>query len=748
MMYLVRFIFLFTLIVYAVWSNAEQSLLKIDSKCKIWWAGSTYKIMRDSPVPERKGKVVLWSAKNETESFQLILAPLEKLEDISISVSGFQGKDRASISSENIVIRNVEYVHVTKPSGELHKPGWYPDPLPLYEKPFDADAGRNTPVWFTVKVPQNAAAGEYSAQIRLEAANWEATVPMELNVWDFSLPEAPFMRSGFGLSSGKIKQYHNLENKEELMQVLDQYYRTFKDFRISPQSFYDQYPIKRDVKGVWWNGGTFDPDTVFEGKYAYQVIGGRAGTPADLIKIEPGKPYWVKWWAKTLKDGQQYVVTIRSYRADRKPIDGHVQGMFYNGSTQWHQDSLFLDPARLFADEGLVLFHPIPKDAAYVSVQLYPDREKEGTTWFDKIQFMDEEDGINLLPKGDFEQDINDLSLELDFSEFDEGAHKYLDGFGFTGFRVEVSGLKPGPYYGQKTGWFNGFINGTAEYEKLMGLYLGQFQDHLEANGWLGKEYLYWQDEPKQKDYDFVREGMKTIHRLAPKLTRFITENNPGPEIMDVTEIGCPVFCKVDPQKVEEWSEKGRQFWSYLMCWPKNPHLNLFIDADSINLRMWLWMSFKYHFTGILVWTSSEWDSNDCLPSGEVQNIWEDPMTYRWGCPFGMSTEFGNGDGMFFYPPNKDPNHDKTKYLSGPVPSLRLEILREGMDDYDYMIMLENCIKEAGPDQKKWAEQARKILDFGKEVFVNDTEYSKDPQILMNYRQQMGNLLEQFYRNK
>jgi hypothetical protein len=369
--------------------------------------------------------------------------------------------------------------------------------------------------------------------------------------------------------------------------------------------------------------------------------------------------------------------------------------------------------------------------------------------WVDNFQFVDLKSGENLLPEGDFEQDINELKMELDFSEFDIAARKYLDGLGFNGFRTRFSGLRSGPYMGKKTGWFNGFINGTPEYEKLTGLYFKGFQDHLEANGWLGKEYFYWVDEPKHEEYDFVREGMQTIHKGGPKLTRFITENNPGPKIMDVTEIGCLVFYKVDYEDVKGWIEKGRQFWSYLMCWPKEPHVNLFIDSHAINLRIWLWMSYKYNLTGILIWKINHWNgAQDAAPDGILQNIWEDPMSYKsgHGTPYGSAPEFGNGDGMFFYPPNGDPNNDKIKYLSGPIPSLRLEILREGLDDYDYMRILENCIKKAHRNQIRLVRKAKKVMNFGSDVFSSDTEYTKNPEVLMRYREQIGNLIEEFYQ--
>jgi hypothetical protein len=756
---LLRLLFLPVLVFTFFSANARVDgyLLNNDKSCKIWWAESTYKIMRDDPAPQKKGNIVIHSARNEYEGFQLVLSPEIDIDNISITISDFSQKSGSLIAANNVSIRNVEYVHIKKPSGIHHSEGWFPDPLPLYQGPISIVAGVNTPIWFTVKIPLDALAGTYSAKISLKSATWEMSIPVELEVWDFALPDVPYMRSAFGLYSGLIEQYHNLDNTEELKQVLDQYYQSFKEYRISPQHFNDQYQITKEVKGAWWNGGTFDPDTVFSGKYSYQITdknrnGNVAGTCADLIPINPEKPYWIKWHAKTLKNKQQYFVSVKSYTPDKKLIPWQLQGMYYSGSTHWRKDSLFLDPVNPIIYEGMVLSRPIPKEARYISVQLYavmPDEggAEQGTVWFDEVQCIDIKTGENLLPKGNFEQDINDLEIEIDYSEFDIAARKYLDEFKFTGFRLKIGELRPGSYFGRKTGWFDGFIHGTPEYDKLIKLYLGSLQDHLETNGWLGKEYLYWIDEPKHDDYEFVREGMVTIHEAAPKLTRLITENNPGPEIMDVTDIGCPVLAKFDPEASKEWISKGRQMWSYLMAWPKAPHLNLFIDSDAIDMRMWLWMSYRYNLTGILVWNSNSWNKEGCSPSGVLQNVWEDPMSYMdgHGLPVGAAVEHGNGDGMFFYHPNRNPNTDKTKYICGPVPSIRLEILREGIDDYDYMKLLEKSIENAQPNQQVLVKKAKQLLRFGDEVFVNDKEYTKNTKVLMNYRKQMGVLLEKFH---
>ena len=238
-MHLLRIVFLLIFIATVFRGNAEKLLLHTDDICKVWWTGSTSKIMWDDPAPRKKSKISIRSARNETESFQVILMPFEKLENVSVTVSDFRNIDGSILPSGNIVVRNVEYVHVTKPSGKQHKAGWYPDPLPRCDKPFTVEAGINTPVFFTVKIPGNKAPGKYTAEIRLKSTSWEFSIPVELNVWDFELPEIPFMRSGFGLSSGPVRQYHNLDNREELTQVMDKYYQSFKDYKISPYGSYD-----------------------------------------------------------------------------------------------------------------------------------------------------------------------------------------------------------------------------------------------------------------------------------------------------------------------------------------------------------------------------------------------------------------------------------------------------------------------------------------------------------------------------
>lgn len=341
------------------------------------------------------------------------------------------------------------------------------------------------------------------------------------------------------------------------------------------------------------------------------------------------------------------------------------------------------------------------------------------------------------------------------FARASSGDHPYTvliqcynaEGELLPAFDLRLEGFPRGSFYRQEEGILGGFRQGTPEYERLFSQYLKLVENHLAEHGWLGKEYIYWFDEPNPEHYPFVRQGMELIRRAAPRLTRFITENQPGPDIMDVSEISCTIFHRVNPEVVASLIPQGREFWSYLCTGPKAPWVTLFIDHPAINLRIWTWMSFQFGLKGILVWRATYWNSPTVFPPERVQNPWEDPMAYThgYGTAYGKGLYWGNGDGRFLYPPNKNPNLDKTKYLKGPVNSIRWEILREGIEDYEYLWLLEAAVKNAAPQKNELAERGKKLLRIPETIFKSGQEYTKDARVLLNHRRKVGEILEEFY---
>ncbi|MCK4991471.1 MAG: hypothetical protein KAS29_13325, partial [Bacteroidales bacterium] len=245
-------------------------MINADRTCSVWWAEGAYKVMRDAPLPSRKDNhIQMGSAKNEYESFIVVLKPTRRMENFRIAASELTDGQGNTIGGENITIRKVEYVQVTIPTDSYGFPGWWPDPLPVYDKPETIFPKENQPFWITIKVPASAKAGNYSGKIALSSGGWNLTVPIKLQVWDFILPKSPSMRSSFGMNMKSVKEYENIRTLEDEKKVFDYYMESFRDYKISPYNPFEYSPIKEDITGVAWEGGFFDSEVKYAGTYSY-----------------------------------------------------------------------------------------------------------------------------------------------------------------------------------------------------------------------------------------------------------------------------------------------------------------------------------------------------------------------------------------------------------------------------------------------------------------------------------------------
>jgi hypothetical protein len=514
----------------------------------------------------------------------------------------------------------------------------------------------------------------------------------------------------------------------------------FRKYKIAPYYPHALYPIKESVTGVEWTGGYFDSKVKKTGRYSYRVEDNEvslsiSATTAGLVKVKSGKEYILEWEAKTDIDDSQFMILVEGFDREGDLLVFENRMGEYTGGLKWKKYSFKLGVAE--------------NDVSQYKISMFPafrtsTGEKTGIAWFDNMVLKELGDPHNLLTQGDFEVDTEMIDIALDFSEFDIAATRYLDLFGFNSFRLDLKGLGSGTYYSRKEGDFAGFSQGTPEYNLLMNRYLELINSHLENNGWVDKVYIYWFDEPDHRDYPFVREGMNTIKKSAPAISTFLTENNPGPDILDVTDISCTIWNRIDPVKAIALQEAGHEYWSYLCTAPKYPWLSEFIDHDAINLRMWLWGSFKYDLDGILIWSTNYWTSREASPVGYLQNPWEEPASFvqGYGWPYGKQTNWGNGDGRFFYPPNRDPNGDKSPYFSGPIPSIRLEFLRQGIEDFEYLTILKKMVELYGSDQSTIITEAKKLLEIPSVIFKDGKTYTKDPIVVLEYRDRVAGMIE------
>jgi hypothetical protein len=174
------------------------------------------------------------------------------------------------------------------------------------------------------------------------------------------------------------------------------------------------------------------------------------------------------------------------------------------------------------------------------------------------------------------------------------------------------------------------------------------------------------------------------------------------------------------------------------VCWwcvaggPPHPYRTNFIAYPAIDHRILHWMNWKYGVTGVLYWSTMYWQDNP----------WTMPMSYTPD----RTGKWGNGDGHLLYPAQRDKASSYIK--SGPVDSIRWEMIREGVEDYDYLYMLKEAVEKASSDPKKAKAVAvgRKALAEADSLVRSRTDYEKNPQKLHAVRNQVGEALDALTR--
>lgn len=221
----------------------------------IWWCESGWKIGRNRGAPHKTsgspGPIRISCARGEYESAQVVLTTLTEGKLLSATAE-FLPSD-GSPAAVSVSFYEVAYVPVITPTDSSTTRGLYPDPLPPLKTPLKLAARNNQPLWITVKVHEQATAGNYNGHIILKTSFGEFKLPVVLTIYDFTLPKESHLRSAFGLSTYLINRYHGLQRQEDKELVYEKYLKNFAEHRISPYSFFDYHPIKITFSGEGTN---------------------------------------------------------------------------------------------------------------------------------------------------------------------------------------------------------------------------------------------------------------------------------------------------------------------------------------------------------------------------------------------------------------------------------------------------------------------------------------------------------------
>lgn len=315
----------------------------------------------------------IFGAKNEIVNFSLILeSPNIKSEDVQVLFEVLLGPGGKIISSEAVenndffdwTERNIElfYIRYLEIKGlsafmsgqydQRHLPktlqapydqygiatgGWYERPnhnklypeiaVPLeLEQGFDIPAGENQAIWADIYIPKNSSPGLYYGSITIQTETDEQTVPVELEVLDFVLPDTPTSKTMLVVGGGDINERYLGEKwpsgvKEVLAEeIQDKHFQLAHRHKISLIGSGDHYSEDRPndawiprLDGTLFTAknGYAGPGTgVGNGVYAIGIYGSWQWKGEGKASMHQHANGWETWFQEYFPDVEHFIYLI------------------------------------------------------------------------------------------------------------------------------------------------------------------------------------------------------------------------------------------------------------------------------------------------------------------------------------------------------------------------------------------------------------------------------------------------------
>ena len=202
-----------------------------------------------------------------------------------------------------------------------------------------------------------------------------------------------------------------------------------------------------------------------------------------------------------------------------------------------------------------------------------------------------------------------------------------------------------------------------------------------------------------------------------------------------------PLTRKYDKTAAASLRAEGKDMWWYVCMAPRHPYANLLLEYPAIEARLLLGaMGCKYQAGGFLYYAVTNY-GHELVPTYMAKNtiIESGPYT-NWDARVSQSGGFIDADGCLYYPGPVN---------VGPLPCIRLENIRDGIEDHAYLYQLKSLVAlvdrcpPAEPQQQAWLTSARALLAVPGSIVNSVSSYTRDPAAFYNYRRQIAEAVVQ-----
>ncbi|MFB3923955.1 MAG: glycoside hydrolase domain-containing protein [Terriglobia bacterium] len=248
--------------------------------------------------------------------------------------------------------------------------------------------------------------------------------------------------------------------------------------------------------------------------------------------------------------------------------------------------------------------------------------------------------------------------------------------------------------------------------EQFLAGFLPALNSHLEEKKWKSIYFQHILDEAHGPEPPIYARYAGYVRKYMPGVLTMdaVDAEHMPPELQQNCDIWVPILGNFS-DKVEMIASRqasGHEVWFYTCLFPNERHLNRLIDYPLLKVRLLHWLDFRYGLTGYLHWGWNYWSPE---PFNDTQPV------------INANTELlPPGDAFIVYPDRAN----KSVFTS-----IRLEAMREGIEDYELLRLL---------NQKNPSEAEA----LGKAAIAGFTDYVRDPAA---FRKIERRLLEELSRN-
>jgi hypothetical protein len=362
---------------------------------------------------------------------------------------------------------------------------------------------------------------------------------------------------------------------------------------------------------------------------------------------------------------------------------------------------------------------------------------------------------INPTPKVLYQ----DGKVSIDFSRYDLAASYYFDElknpFAYlpTGlFYLFGWAFPPGekfnekPYPGEYPYAQADRAKLRPEYKKAYQLVLKTFWDHLKEKGWSDRFILYLSDEPhmaENSNVDIVAQ-MKAlcdmVHEVDPRIPIYVSTWNFRPEWEGYIDVWGLAYNGGEPGSLVPEKDLNHLVKSGARIWYTTDG-NFCTETPYLALeRLLPWFGYKYGAQAYEFW-GVNWLTYNPYKYGWHSYIFESqaPGEESW-------KRYPNGDGFVIYP-------GKPIGQEGLVASIRLKQVREGAEDYEYLVLLKNLVDQADINDprvkvaREALKQALELVNIPCDMGRYSTRILKNPDEVFIVRDKVAKSIEALIKN-